>query len=71
MKNLALQAQLDGCRTTKDGGWVVSFGCGQDQVQQIGVLSKLRDENLFVVVMTEAEYHASTQVKQRDNSKRG
>lgn len=55
----ALQCILDACRTTKDGGWVVAFACGQDQVKQISQVSGLRDEPLYLVVMTEAEYLSS------------
>ncbi len=63
----ALQAQVSGCRTTTDGGWIVSFACGQDQVEQVGLISGLREEALFVVVMTEAEYFLSQeQRKNRD-----
>lgn len=54
----ALQCILDACRTSTDGGWKVTVACGQDQVEQIAEISKLRDEPLFVVVMSEAEYHA-------------
>lgn len=57
----AIQGNLEGCRTTKDGGWVVSFACGQDQVDQVGEISGLRDEPLFVVVMTEVEYFTHQQ----------
>lgn len=51
-----LQCQLEGCRTTKDGGWIVQFACGQDQVGEVSHISSLRDESLYVVVMTENEY---------------
>lgn len=66
MERIALQAQLDACRTTKDGGWIVQFACGQDQVKEIGIISELRDENLFVVVMTEAEFYAQQQRRNSD-----
>lgn len=57
--SVAIQGVLDACRTTKDGGWVVAFACGQDQVKEVGIISGLREESLIVVVMTEAEFHAT------------
>lgn len=55
---IALQAIFSKATTTVDGGWNVTFSTAEHMGKEITELSKLREEGLFVVVMTEQEYEA-------------
>jgi hypothetical protein len=54
----ALQAIFSKATTTVDGGWNVTFATHEAMSKQITEITALREEALYVVVMTEAEYYA-------------
>jgi hypothetical protein len=60
MSPVVLQAIFSKATTTIDGGWNITFSCGEDMAEAIMDASRLRDIGLFLILMTEAEYRAQT-----------
>jgi hypothetical protein len=56
MEPVLLQAQFSKATTLVDGGWRLSFDLGEDMDKEVTEVRKLKDEHLFIVVLTEAEY---------------
>lgn len=55
---VSLQALFKSARTTPDGGWNVSFDTHEGMATSVTEIAKLKDQALYIVVMTEDEFHA-------------
>lgn len=71
MEPIALQAVYKSHRTTADGGFSLTLELGEHMADKVNDVYRLRDESLFIVVMTEAQYDAAQRVKQHGNSTNG
>lgn len=56
MESIAIQAIFNKATTTIDGGWNITFSVSEDQAGQITEIAALRNEPLYLVIMTEKEY---------------
>ncbi len=54
----AIQAIFNKATTTIDGGWNVTFSTHDSMSKQVTEITALREESLYLIVMTEAEYQA-------------
>ena len=59
MESIAIQAIFNKATTTIDGGWNITFSVSEDQAGQITEIAALRNEPLYLVIMTEKEYSQS------------
>lgn len=55
---LAIEAIFTKATTTIDGGWRISFDCGEQAA--VEALAKLRDQRLYIVIMTEEQKNERT-----------
>lgn len=55
----ALEAIFNKATTTIDGGWNLTFALSDDMADKVTEVTRLREERLYVVVMTEGEYLAT------------
>lgn len=53
---IAIQANLQKVTTLVDGGWRLSFDCSDTEGKQLILLNELKEENLYVVVLTEEQF---------------
>lgn len=53
---IAIQAVYKSFRSLVDGGLVLTFDIDKSNIDHVTQVAKLEGENLFLVVMTEAEY---------------
>lgn len=58
---IAIEAIFSKATTTVDGGWNVTFSTGEHMAEEITRLAKLRDQSLYLVVMTEEENAGSAE----------
>lgn len=65
MEPIALQAVYKSHRTTADGGFSLTLELAENMADMINNVYRMRDEQLFVVVMTQQQFNASQRVKQR------
>lgn len=65
MEPIALQAVYKSHRTTADGGFSLTLELGEHMADSVNDVYRMRDEALFVVVMTQQQYDASQRLKQR------
>jgi hypothetical protein len=63
--SVAIEGIYKAHRTTIDGAFSITFEASEQMADQINEVYRMRNEALYVVVMTEAEFHANTQVKTR------
>ncbi len=56
---ISIQALFKSARTTPDGGWNFSFDTHEGMAAEVTEIAKLKDQSLFVVVMTQEEYDES------------
>ena len=62
---VALEAIFNKATTTIDGGWNLTFSLPQEAAYNITEVAKLRDEALYLVVMTAEEYEKQQETKNR------
>jgi hypothetical protein len=55
--SIAIQAVFQGARTTADGGWRISFDCSEQMAQEVTEIAALRNDVVYVVVLSEKEYN--------------
>lgn len=65
--SIALQAVYKSHRTTADGGFALTLDLGEHMADELNEVFRMRDQSLFVVCMTEAEYYANQDKKQVKN----
>lgn len=68
---VAVQAIFTKASTTVDGGWRISFDVSESEAKAVTDIAQLKNEALYLVVMTEAEFHASERVKTREKRESG
>ena len=59
--SVALQANYKSHRVTQDGAFSLTFELGEHMANEVNDVYRLRDESLYLVVLTEAEYLANNQ----------
>jgi hypothetical protein len=62
---ILLECIFSKATTLVDGGWRVSFDCTEEMAEPVMEASRLKGERLYCVVMTEAQFMAQQQDKNR------
>lgn len=54
-ENNFIRAIFSKAQTTVDGGWRITFDCGETEAEKITELAKLRGEEILIAVLKEGQ----------------